>query len=87
MFTRYFKDEQVLDPNFAITFGHCKLCDAPVHENVKGHMRMHKSQLRSWRTRKEREADKKRTSGLKNWQKERALEAEVTRGGDEDDDD
>jgi hypothetical protein len=87
MFMRYWKKEHVLDPAFAITFGHCKLCDDRPREGVKEHMATHRKQLNAWLAKKERAAERKRNENLKTARKEKQLEREYAQvGGDEDDD-
>ena len=51
MFTRSFSDEQILKPDYAITFDHCKLCDSHVEPaEQKEHLRKHRRELRAYRS-------------------------------------
>lgn len=68
-----FSPAQVLDENFAITFGHCKLCDAPVIGKVKDHMRKHKQELNAWLSQRKKESAKKSAAGLAAARKEKAM--------------
>lgn len=52
MFTKSFSDEQILNPSYAITFDHCKLCDSHVDPGYqKAHLRTHKRELAAFRRR------------------------------------
>jgi hypothetical protein len=86
LFLRSFKKEQILDPQFSLTFNHCKLCDAHVPEGAAAHMKAHKKELTKYLAKREKAAERNRTAGLKNWQREQALEREVAPVGGDDDD-
>lgn len=63
-FLAYWSEEQILKPEFAISFGHCKLCDDKVTGSVKDHMRTHKNDLKAFTSKRRKEAQKKSLAGL-----------------------
>ena len=82
MFLRYYKEEQILNPTFAITFDHCKLCDdGPIHNTVE-HLREHKKELRSYQARRASEARKKSLAGLAAARKEKQMAKSATDAAD-----
>lgn len=74
--TPKFKEEQILDPAFAITHGHCKLCDTPVTD-AKTHMRQHRKELTAWLGKRRKESAKKSKEGLAAVNRERMLAAKL----------
>ncbi len=68
-----FKKEQVLDPNFAIVFGHCKLCDDMVVGSVKEHMKAHSKDLTRWLGRRRKESAERSKAGLAAARRERQM--------------
>lgn len=73
MFTKHFADEQILKPGFAITFDHCKLCDAHVDPGEqKEHLRAHKRELKSFRSKQKRVQATERAANLRKARKARA---------------
>ncbi len=61
---RKYTDEQLLDPNFAVTFGHCKLCDSHVQGSIEEHLKTHRAELKTWRKYRAAEAEKNSLAGL-----------------------
>lgn len=72
-----FTDEQVLKPEFAISFGFCKLCDAPVTGDPHEHMERHRSELKVWRKHRSEEAAKNAQAGLAAARAEKRLAKEM----------
>lgn len=68
-----FTKEQVLDANFAITFGHCKLCDSKVTGSSDAHMREHRKDLTAWLAKRRKESSKKSAAGLAAARREKAM--------------
>jgi hypothetical protein len=55
LFTSSFKDAQILDPAFCMTFDHCKLCDTHVDPaDQRDHLREHRTQLKKFRAQQHR---------------------------------
>ena len=88
LFTRYFSDEALLEPNYALgTYdthvgGYwCKLCDGPVPAGQsKAHLAKHTQELATWRKRRKAEADRKREAQLTERSREKKLEREAGQG-------
>lgn len=65
LFTKHFKDEQILNPVFSMTFDHCKLCDTHVEPGEqKDHMRQHKRELATFRRKQRIRAERERHANL-----------------------
>jgi hypothetical protein len=72
-----FTKEQVLDPKWAIPFGHCKLCDDQVEGSHDTHMRAHRTELTGWLSRRRRQARAKSKNGLAAARREKKMLAEA----------
>lgn len=60
---KYTKD-QILAPNFAITFNHCKLCDTRVDGSPEAHLRQHRKELTAYLGKRRAAADRAKAAGL-----------------------
>jgi hypothetical protein len=80
-FTKQLTDEQVLNPDYALSrWGQqiwCKLCDAPVEEDAKVHMREHRSELKAWRVRHRRDVAKAAADRLREQRREKKRQKEL----------
>lgn len=60
-----FTKDQILAPNFAITSGHCKLCDSTVTGNTDEHLRKHRKELTAYLAKRRAQAERAKAAGLK----------------------
>jgi hypothetical protein len=74
-----FTDSQILAMAVSPGGAWCNLCDAPVPEGdtAERHVKQHGRELRDWRKRRRREAEKRSISGLKAARAEKKLAAET----------
>jgi hypothetical protein len=84
VFTRYFTDDQILNPSYLISrsgtgLPWCKVCDGPVHGDTDKHITKHRRELRAWRKRRQVAAEQKRLAGAaaKREEKRRMKEAGI----------
>ena len=69
LFARYFTDEQILAPSYAISEfsdgAWCKLCDSRIIGSPEKHLSAHARELRAWRRGEDRTIGAKKVASLK----------------------